>query len=82
MRIIIRRVEYNTEKAKLIKKTKRGRISNDSDYIEELLLDDDGRYFIHAYGGSNSKYPDEEIIPLSLDAAKRMIGGDAKEIAR
>ena len=73
MKIIIRKVEYNTKNAKLIKKTKHGRASSESDYIEELCLDYAGRYFIHAYGGINSKYPDEEIIPISKEAAREVL---------
>ena len=61
MKIIIRKVEYNTKNGKLIKKTKHGRASGESDYIED------------AYGGINSKYPDEEIIPISKEAAREFL---------
>lgn len=78
MRVIIRKVEYNTKKARLIKKTRHGHSSNESDYTTELCLGDNGRYFIHAYGGIDSKYPDEEIIPITADAAKSIIEGKSQ----
>ena len=67
MKKIIKKVTYNTETAELITSKAYGNFGDTDGYEEKLYVTKKGQYFIHGIGGVDSKYPTEQIIPLTED---------------
>lgn len=65
MKKIICKVEYDTEKSELIKKTTYGAFGDADGYEESLYVTADGRYFLYVNGGEKSPYNKEDIKRLS-----------------
>ena len=68
MKKIICKKEYDTEKATLVRKKSFGTLGDPTGYEESAYLTDDGAYFLYVNGGSNSKYPKEDIKRISKRA--------------
>lgn len=73
MKKIICKVEYDTEKATLVKKVASGNFGESDGYEEALYQTDKGAYFLYVNGGADSKYPKEDIKRMSKDKAKLFI---------
>ncbi len=63
-------VVYDTASATTDKKFTHGVPGDPDGYEETLYITNDGRYFIYTNGGKNSKYPKEDITPISRDEVK------------
>lgn len=61
---------YDTAVSTIDKKFTYGVPGDPSGYEETLYITNDGRYFVYTYGGSNSKYPRENIIPIPREDVK------------
>lgn len=72
MKVIIKRKTYNTETATLLFHNTFGNLGDTNGYEENLYLTKTGNYFIHGLGGKDSKYPEEIIIPVSNEEAKKL----------
>lgn len=68
MKKIICKKEYDTENATFIKKKTYGKLGDPKGYEECAYLTDDGAYFLFVRGGSESKYPTEDIKRISKRA--------------
>ena len=68
MKKIICKKEYDTDKATLVRKKSFGTLGDPEGYEECAYLTDDGAYFLYVNGGSESKYPREDIKRLSKRA--------------
>lgn len=66
-------VKYDTITSTIDKKFTYGAPGDPSGYEETLYITEDGRYFVYTYGGKNSKYPTENIYPISRDEVKNWI---------
>ena len=69
MKKIICKVEYDTETAELIAKNTVGQFGDADDYEESLYVTPGGKYFLYTNGGSESKYPTENITRMSAAKA-------------
>ena len=56
MKKIIRKREYNTETATLVKKHTVGTFGDPTGYEETLYQTEDGYYFVYGCGGAESPY--------------------------
>ena len=65
MKKIIKKVTYNTETAELITSKAYGNFGDTDGFEEKLYVTKKGQYFLHCIGGVDSKYPAEEIVPLT-----------------
>ncbi len=70
MKKIIRKREYDTELAVLVKKTTCGQYGDPSGYEEILFQTPDGYYFLYGRGGEQSPYPTEDIQILAKTKVK------------
>lgn len=61
---------YDTVTSTVDKKFTYGAPGDPNGYEETLYITNDGRYFIYTYGGINSKYPNENIIPISREEVR------------
>ena len=66
-------VLYDTASSKINKKFTYGAPGDPCGYEETLYITSDGRYFIYTYGGLNSKYPTENVTPVSREHVKSWI---------
>ena len=64
---------YNTSTSTVDKKFTHGAPGDPCGYEETLYITDDGRFFVYTYGGLNSKYPEENITPISREELKDWI---------
>ncbi len=69
MRKIICGKEYDTVSSTVVKKITEGYYGDPSGYEETLYVTADGYYFLYTNGGSDSKYPKENIKRISASAA-------------
>lgn len=69
MKKIICKVEYDTEKSKLIKKVTEGELGDSTGYEESLYVTENGKYFLYVNGGADSVHPEENIIRMSAAKA-------------
>lgn len=69
MKKIICKVEYDTEKSKLIKKITEGELGDSTGYEESLYVTENGKYFLYVNGGTDSIHPEENIIRMSASKA-------------
>ena len=65
MKKIIRKKEYDTETATLVKKYIVGELGDPAGYEEDLYQTPGGLYFLHVGGGETSPYPTEDILRLA-----------------
>ncbi len=63
-------VAYDTLSSTIDKKFTYGAPGDPCGYEETLYITNDGRYFVYTYGGINSKYPVENIIPIEREDVK------------
>ena len=64
MRKEIEGVLYDTATSTVDKKFTCGVPGDPCGYEETLYITGDGRYFIYTFGGTQSKYPEENITPI------------------
>lgn len=64
---IIDGATYDTQCSTMDKKFTYGAPGDATGYEETLYITRDGRYFIYTNGGSQSKYPREDITPISRE---------------
>jgi hypothetical protein len=57
--------EYNTESTTLVHKYTVGMFGDPTGYEETLYQTADGYYFVYTFGGSESKYPVENISRIA-----------------
>lgn len=67
MKKIICKVEYDTEKATLVKKFTFGKFGDSDGYEETLYAKENGTYFLYVNGGKDSVYPKEDIKRIAKD---------------
>ena len=65
MKKVINKTTYNTDTAELLTSKAVGQFGEESGYEEKLYVTKKGAYFLHCIGGADSKYAEEEIIPLT-----------------
>ncbi len=65
MEKVIRKRNYNTETATLIKKYTYSYFGDPAGYEETLYQTPEGLYFLYVCGGSESPYPVEDIMILA-----------------
>ena len=70
MRKEIDGVIYDTATSTIDKKFTYGVPGDPCGYEETLYITSDGRYFIYTYGGSQSKYPVENVVPIEREDVK------------
>lgn len=75
MKKIICKVEYDTDNAELVKKNTYGNFGDADGYEESLYQKGNGTFFLYVNGGSDSKYPKEDIKRISKDKAKAWLEG-------
>lgn len=73
MRKEIDGVTYDTYFATIDKKFTYGAPGDPCGYEETLYITDDGKYFVYTYGGAHSKYPTENIFPISREDVRGWI---------
>lgn len=73
MRKEINGVVYDTSRSTVDKKFTYGAFGADNGYEETLYITEDGEYFIYTNGGKLSKYPHEEIYPISHGMVKEWV---------
>ncbi len=73
MKKIIDGTAYDTQSSTLDKKFTYGAPGDLTGYEETLYITCDGRYFIYTNGGSQSKYPTENITPISREQVKEWV---------
>ncbi len=72
MQKIICKKVYDTETSTLIKKITFLEFGNAKGYEESLYQTESGSFFLYTNGGSESKYPTENITRLSAEKKKRL----------
>ena len=70
MRKVIDGVVYDTLSSTVDKKFTYGAPCDPNGYEETLYITNDGKYFLYTYGGKNSKYPTEDIVPIERENVK------------
>ena len=73
MKKIIAGFEYDTEKSEFIYKRTAGSVGDAEGFEECLFRTPEGRYFLYANGGAESKYPSETIKRISAKAAEQWL---------
>ena len=77
MKKTIRKREYDTETATLIKKYTVGFFGDPAGYEELLYQTPGGLYFLHVGGGEASPYPTEDILRLAKTKVKEWMEAHA-----
>ena len=73
MKKIIRKREYDTEIATLVKKSTNGYFGDPAGYEENLYQTPDGYYFLYVCGGEASPYPAEDIKRIAKNKVDEWI---------
>lgn len=73
MKKIICKKEYDTELSSIVKKFTYGNLGDSDGYEETLYVTEGGSYFLYVNGGTDSKYPKEDIKRMSAKAAEAWI---------
>lgn len=71
MKKIINRKTYNTETSEVLGRITFGEFGDADGYEEILMRTKSGNFFICGIGGTESKYTEETIIPLTVSEAKK-----------
>ena len=61
---------YDTAEMSVVKKVTSGAFGDPAGYEETLYVAENGSYFLYTYGGKNSKYPTEDIVPIERENVK------------
>lgn len=69
----IGKVTYDTSTATVVKKNTFGIFGDPKGYEETLYVTENGNYFLYTNGGSESKYTQEKIKPVSKTNAKNYL---------
>ena len=64
MKKTIRKKEYDTQNAEVVKQCTYGTYGDPAGYEETLCKTPDGLYFVYVCGGASSPYPVEDIQQL------------------
>lgn len=78
MKKIIRKQEYDTETAVLIKKRTVGQFGDNAGYEESLYQTPAGLYFLYVNGGADSPYPAENIKCVSKAKAEEWLNENGR----
>ena len=70
MRREINGVVYDTFTSTIDKKFTYGVHGDPTGFEETLYITSDGKYFVYTNGGSASKYPVENIVPIEREEVK------------
>ena len=73
MKKVINKKTYNTETANVISKFVFGEFGDPEGYEETLMQTQRGLFFIYGFGGNESKYCEETIVPLTEKEAQLWI---------
>ena len=73
MKKIICKKEYDTDTSAIVKKNTVGAFGDPDGYEETLYKTEGGNYFLYVNGGTESKYPKEDIKRLSAKAAEEWL---------
>ncbi|MGN0980467.1 MAG: hypothetical protein ACI4PT_09075 [Candidatus Avoscillospira sp.] len=73
MKKTIRKREYDTETATLVKKSTVGYFGDPAGYEETLYQTPDGYYFLYVCGGPESPYAEEDIQVLAKTKVKAWV---------
>ena len=73
MKKIIRKREYDTETATLVKQYAVGTFGDPAGYEETLYQTPDGYYFLYVCGGPESIYAEEDIQRLAKTKVKAWV---------
>ncbi len=74
MKKIVCKVEYDTEKATLVKKNTVGVFGDPKGYEEDLYQTEEGKYFLYVNGGEESPYKTEDIKRATKEKVNAMLG--------
>ena len=77
MQKIICNKTYDTDKATLLQKVTYGAYGSPDGWEESLYQTDSGHFFLYTNGGSESKYPKENITRLSAEKKKAWLLANA-----
>lgn len=70
MKKVIKRKTYNTETAEIVSRKTNGEWGDPKGYEEILYKTAKNEYFIYGIGGTDSKYPKEDIVLVTAAEAK------------
>ena len=73
MKKVLCKVEYDTEKAEIVKKVTSGFYGDPAGYEEVLYKTEGGKYFLYVNGGEQSPYTKEDIKRLSAEKAQEWL---------
>ena len=73
MKKVIRKVEYDTASAELVKKNTFGAFGDPAGYEESLYKTADGKFFLYVDGGEESPYTEENIKRMSAAKAEEWL---------
>lgn len=73
MKKIIRKKEYDTETATIVKKCVYGYFGDPAGYEEILFQTPTGLYFAYGHGGESSPYPEEDIQRVAKTKVKEWL---------
>lgn len=73
MKKVICKVEYDTEKAELVKKVTSGFYGDPAGYEMILFKNEGGKFFLYTNGGEESAYAKEDIKRMSAEKAQEWI---------
>ncbi|MBR6755316.1 MAG: hypothetical protein IKM22_05255 [Clostridia bacterium] len=74
MKKVICKVEYDTDNAQIVEKRTFGNFGDADGYEETLYKTAQDKFFLYVNGGSESKYPEENIKRMSADKANEWLG--------
>lgn len=69
MKKIVNKRTYNTNTATKIGTYCEGQFGDPAGYEESLYKTKKGQYFLHGIGGAESKYPEEDLVPVTKEEA-------------
>lgn len=74
MKKVICKVEYDIDNAQIVEKRTFGNFGDADGYEETLYKTAQDKFFLYVNGGSESKYPEENIKRMSADKANEWLG--------
>ena len=77
MKKTIRKKLYETETAERLGGFTEGIFGDPAGYEEHLYRTPTGSHFLYGLGGTDSPYPEETIVPLSIAKAKDWLAAHA-----
>ncbi len=73
MNKVINGIYYDTAHSTIDKKFTCGVPGDSTGYEETLYITHDGKYFVYTFGGKDSKYPTENIVPIAREQVKEWL---------